>query len=231
VIFSLNETLEKLPTWIYLHLVVLLEGSGAFFGALISIYLLRKRRKIEISFFGTSRDKSLLMSVIPFLLLTIIGVKNDYGLNPNLYGFFAAIGSLIYCIMEEFGWRGYLQEEFKGLKPISRYLLIGFIWYVWHLSFLTEATLFENLFFLAMLIFGSWGIGQVAESTKSILASACFHLIIQIMMFNSLIKDGIDGTPKLIILGVSVVLWIFILRKWKKERELRLTKRKQSPNR
>jgi len=68
-----------------------------------------------------------------------------------------------------------------------------------------------------MMIFGSWGIGQVAETTKSILASACFHLIINIMMYNSLIKNGLDGTQKLIILGVSVILWIIITEKWKKE--------------
>jgi hypothetical protein len=67
------------------------------------------------------------------------------------------------------------------------------------------------------MIFGSWGIGQVAETTKSILASACFHLIINIMMYNSLIKNGLDGTQKLIILGVSVILWIIITEKWKKE--------------
>ena len=55
------------------------------------------------------------------------------------------------------------------------------------------------------------------ESTKSILASACFHLIIQIMMFNALIKNGIDMTEKLIILAVSVVLWFMIIKKWEKE--------------
>lgn len=230
-IFGTKEILEKLPTWIYLLAVVLLEGSGVFVGALIAIYLLRKERKVEISFFGTSKMKGLLMSVIPIVLLAIIGVKNEYGINANLYGLIAVFGSLIYCIMEEFGWRGYLQEEFKGLKPVKRYLLIGSVWYFWHLSFLTEATLSENLFFFGMLLFGSWGIGQVAESTKAILASACFHLIIQIMMFNSLIKNGLDGTQKLIILGISVSLWIIILGKWKKENERKSTTENQSPNR
>jgi hypothetical protein len=229
-IFGIRDNLENLPTWIYLLLTVSLEGSGVFIGALIAIYLLRKRRKIEISFWGTSKSKALLMTIIPILLLAIFGVKNDYGLNSHIYGCIAIMGSLIYCIMEEFGWRGYLQEEFKGIKPIKRYLLIGFIWYLWHLSFLTGTTLYENLFFLGMLILGSWGIGQVVELTKSVLASACFHLIINIMMFNSLIKNGIDGTQKLIILGVAVILWIFILGKWKKENELKKTEEKQCPN-
>ena len=37
------------------------------------------------------------------------------------------------------------------------------------------------------------------------------------MMYNSLIKNGVDGTQKLIIVGVSVILWIIITEKWKKE--------------
>jgi hypothetical protein len=82
---------------------------------------------------------------------------------------------------------------------------------------LTKASIGDNLFFLSMMILGSWGIGQVAESTKSIIACACFHMIIQIMMFNALIRNGIDGTEKLIILGVSVVIWFAIIKKWEKE--------------
>jgi membrane protease YdiL (CAAX protease family) len=216
-IFEFKPELEKLPTWIFLLTVVFLEGIGVFIGALIAIYFLKNNRKTEITLFGTSKSKSLIMIVIPIIILTIIGVENDFDLNTHLYGFIAVIGTFLYCIMEEYGWRGYLQEEFKPLKPWKKYLLIGFIWYLWHLSFLTKASVGDNLFFLAMMILGSWGIGQVVESTKSIIAGACFHLIIQIMMFNALIKNGIDGTEKLIIILVSVAIWFVIIKKWEKE--------------
>lgn len=216
-VFELKSELEKLPTWIYILTILFLEGSGVFIGALIAIYFLKKHRKSEITFFGTSKSKSVIMAVIPIIMLTIIGVKNKFEIDSHIYGFIAIIGTLLYCIMEEYGWRGYLQEELKTLKSWQKYLIIGFIWYLWHLTFLTKATVGDNFFFLAMMIFGSWGIGQVAESTKSILACACFHLIIQIMMFNALIKNGIDGTEKLIILGVSVLLWFLIIKKWEKE--------------
>ncbi len=112
--------------------------------------------------------------------------------------------------------RGYLQEELEILKPWQKYLIIGFIWYLWHLTFLTKAGVGDNLFFLGIMILGSWGIGQVAESTKLIIASACFHMIIQIMMFNALIKNGIGGTEKIVILVVSVVIWFVIIKNWKK---------------
>ena len=216
-IFEIKPELEKLPTWIFILTSVFLEGSGVIIGALIILPFLKKQRKTEISLFGTSKTKSLIMMSIPIALLIIIGVKNDFEMNYHIYGFIASIGTFIYCIMEEYGWRGYLQEELKSFKPWRKYLAIGFIWYLWHLTFLTNATVGDNLFFLAMMIFGSWGIGQVAESTKSIIASACFHLIIQIMMFNGFIKNGIDGTEKLLILGVSVVLLYVVVKKWEKE--------------
>lgn len=219
-IFELKETLVHLPTWLFISITVLLEGSGVIIGACIAITFLKKHRKTEITFFGTSKSKSLLMAVIPILLLTVFGVTNDYDMDVHLYGFIAILTTLVYCILEEYGWRGYLQEELKTLRPWLKYLIVGCAWYVWHLTFLTKASLGDNLFFLAMMIFGSWGIGQVATSTKSILASACFHLIIQIMMFNALIKNGIDGTEKLIILGVSVLIWFVIIKKWEKEESL-----------
>lgn len=216
-IFELKPDLKQLPPWVFIVTSVLLEGSGVFIGALIAIWLLKKKRITEITLFGTSTSKSLIMVIIPIIIVSIIGVENEFDLNSHMYGFVAIIGTLAYCIMEEYGWRGYLQEELQSIKPWQKYLIIGFAWYVWHLTFLTDATIEDNLFFLAMMIFGSWGIGQVAELTKSIIASACFHLIIQIMMFNALIKNGIDGTEKLVILIVSVGIWILIMNKWKKE--------------
>jgi membrane protease YdiL (CAAX protease family) len=216
-IFEFKSELKKLPTWIFIFTNVLLEGSGVIIGALIIIPFLKKERNTEISLYGTSKSKSLIMVTIPIIILTIIGVKNDFGMDYHIYGLIAVIGTFLYCIMEEYGWRGYLQEELKILKPWKKYLIIGFIWYLWHLTFLTKASVGDNLFFLGMMILGSWGIGQVAESTKSIIASACFHMIIQIMMFNALIKDGIDGTEKIVILGVSIAIWFLIIKKWEKE--------------
>jgi len=219
-VFDLKPEFEKFPNWISILNTVFLEGSGVIIGALIVIPLLKKVRKTEISLFGTSKSKSLLMAIIPVILLAVIGVTNDFGMEYHFYGLVAASGTFLYCILEEYGWRGYLQEELKILKPWKKYLIIGLIWYLWHLTFLTKASVGDNLFFLVMMVLGSWGIGQVAESTKSIIASACFHMIIQIMMFNALIKNGIDGTEKIMILSVSVAIWFVIIKKWEKEKTI-----------
>jgi uncharacterized protein len=216
-ILHLNEFLEKESPWSFPITQSVLEGSGIFLAGILGLYLLRKERFVCVSFFGTSKVKSVIMALIPCFLLTIIDVKNKYGIEVHLFGLIAAFGTVIYCIMEEYGWRGYLQEEFQHVKPILKVLLIGIIWYTWHLRFLTNVSLYDNLIFLASLTFGSWGIGKVAELTNSILACSCFHLIVNIFMYNAFFNNGFEGNSKLIILFVSVILWVLILIKWKKD--------------
>ncbi len=216
-IFKLNKNLEENLSYNYLVLEGILEGSGILIAGLVGLFLLKKQRNVTMSFFGTSKFKSLLMASIPTILLIVFGVQNKYGINAHLFGIIAALGSFIYCIMEEYGWRGYLQEEFQFLKPITKFLSIGLIWYAWHLSFLTEATLVDNLFFLGTLILGSWGIGQIAELTKSIVACSCFHLLVNIFMYNHFFNNAFNGLSKLVILIISVFAWIWILIKWKKD--------------
>jgi uncharacterized protein len=214
--FELNETLEHTFTWSYLIVHELLDGSGIFIAGIVGLFLLRKERTVATSFLGSSRYKSGLMVIIPMALLVIIGVPNTYGVDIHVFGIIAAVGSVLYCIMEEYGWRGYLQEEFHFLHPNVRFVLIGCIWYSWHLSFLTEATLLDNLFFLGALLLGSWGIGKVAELTHSILACACIHLIVNIFLFNPFFNNAFSQTAKLTILFVCISAWIIILVKWKK---------------
>lgn len=216
-LFHLNEILERSSSWSYLIMEGVLEGSGIFIAGILGLYLLGKQRETSISFWGTSRTKSILMALIPTLLLIGIGVQNKYGINAHVFGLIAAIGSFMYCIMEEYGWRGYLQEEFKFLKPLIRFILIGCIWYAWHLEFLKETTLVSNLFFLGTLILGSWGIGKVAELTSSILACACFHLIVNIFMFNHFFNNAFSNNGKLTLLIVCISLWVLIMNRWKKD--------------
>ena len=68
-IFEFKSELEKLPTWVFILSTVLLEGSGVIIGALIIIPFLKKERKTEISLFGTSKSKSLIMVTIPIIIL------------------------------------------------------------------------------------------------------------------------------------------------------------------
>jgi len=215
-LLNLNESKEYLSV-IELLLKSPLGAIGLLIGALISLFLLRKERKLNYSLFGTSKKWSIIMLTIPVILLGIFGVANVNGVNIHYYGVIGGIGTLIYCFSEEIGWRGYLQDELKPLKEWQRVALIGFLWYFWHLSFLKNQNIVDNLQFLGWMIFGSWGLGKVIDATKSIIAVTCFHMIINIMLFNGQMTNGIDGSSKFIILGISIGLWIVILILWGKE--------------
>ena len=211
-VFNIHPAILKLPAWLSILVFALLHPSGVLLATFIVTPFLRKERRVEMSLFGTSKEKSLLMCAIPIVLLTAIGVNNDYKLESHIYAFVAIIGTIVYCIEEEYGWRGYLQEELKGLKPWAKYLIIG------GLSFVHDRSIVHNLTFLSLLIFGSWGIGKIAETTKSVLASACFHLVVQIMMLNSLFRHSPDNTTKFVIFVVCVSAWFMIFFKWNKTR-------------
>jgi len=214
----LNPILDKLPAYT-LILLSPLGAIGIIIGAIISISLLKKKRKTNMSIWGTSKKLSILMSLVPIILILIIGVTNSKGINTHYFGLIGAVATFVYSFSEEIGWRGYLEDELWEIKPLIKYTLIGFLWYLWHLSFVNDVSIPSNLLSLGILILGSWGIGQVAIKTKSIIACTCFHLLVNIMIFNPIMKDGITGSSKLIILLVSIGIWIFVLSIWDKNKK------------
>jgi uncharacterized protein len=219
-VFDLNQKFSNLPGIISIFLRVLLEGSGIFMGGIIGLQLLRNRAQKEVSILGSLGYLNFIMLIVMFFITSLIGIENQFGINKHLYGLLAILVTLIYCFMEEYGWRGYLQNELNGLKSNHKYLIIGLLWYLWHLSFLTNSSFQDNLFFLGIMIFGSWGIGQVMDTTKSILASSCFHLIFQIMISNSLIKNGISLSMRFLILVVCFSLWMLIIKGWESKQSI-----------
>ncbi len=216
-LFGVQTWLEQLPSGLNIFAMVFAEGVGIVLAAIIARRTLAAHRALPIAFLGQFPRIAVAMAAIAIVLLALVGVENPYHLEPHVYGMIAGAGTLMYCIMEEYGWRGYLQTELSTLAANLKYVLVGSCWYLWHLTFLTDASLQDNLFFLGMMIFGSWGIGQVAEATKSILVCACFHLTIQIMMFNALIRNGISLHEKLIILAIALTCYVALVKRWERK--------------
>jgi uncharacterized YccA/Bax inhibitor family protein len=67
-----------------------------------------------------------------------------------------------------------------------------------------------------MLILGSWGIGQIAIATKSIIACAAFHFLVNIFTVNQLIKNGFEGNSRWFAIGIILTIAIIITKKWTK---------------
>lgn len=131
----------------------------------------------EITFLGQHRSKNILISLIPLLVFTISGLQNDNDINPNLFGFLISITFLTYALTEEIFWRGYLINAFKPLGRFKNYLLLGVLWWLWHIPFGSESGFIS---FLLLIVGGSFLIGKFVEATKSFLTTAGIHSIMNI---------------------------------------------------
>lgn len=167
------------------------EGIGPCLGALAAVYILK--RKFFCSITGTSIIKSLLSVAIPFGIC--------YCLHHQLS--FLLLDFILYSFLEEVGWRGYLMSEFEDKSQGMKALIIGLLWFVWHLQFSLSV---NAHIFLALLIFGSWGIGRVAQDTHSLVLCACFHTL-----YNFSSHGWFQFTPTVICIYVVVFSSWFVI--------------------
>ncbi|MDY6205846.1 MAG: CPBP family intramembrane glutamic endopeptidase [Prevotella sp.] len=172
------------------------EGIGPCVGALVAILVFRRR------FYCTLTGRSLMKSVITVALPLVICFLLDRGLSLTL------LNLIFYSLLEEVGWRGYLQGELKDMNPPLRVFVIGTMWFLWHI---TVGLNLASLAFYGVLLFGSWGIGNIARDTRSLIACACFHTLFNFIRF-------VQFTPVVIALyaGVFVSLLAIWYMPWKK---------------
>jgi len=148
--------------------------------------------------------------LLPVFSFSIIGLENPNDINVHYYGFIYASINIIYAFLEEFGWRRYLQNALEGFNKNWKYILIGIVWWIWHLRFETH---FDIFIFPLICIGGAYLLGKLADDTKSILPVVTIHTLI-ILLTNS-------GTPtmnKMIGAGLTIIAWIIIEQLWKRRK-------------
>jgi membrane protease YdiL (CAAX protease family) len=191
----------------------LFSGVGPFLGALLVWALFRPERRMR--FGGTWPAMSLAMLAVPAIVLGIMGVANPFGVDAHLFGVHLGVWIAIYAILEETGWRGYLQDEFRQRQALLKYAIVGLFWYAWHFSWLGGHSAGSEAASLAFMIAASIGIGFVADRTRSIFAAAAFHVLGNVMGtttdFAALIPS--QQTRWMIVLA-CVVVWLIMLRLW-----------------
>ena len=172
----------------------LATGLGPAIGALVAMLVFK--RKTEYTLLGKSVWKSLATIAIPCIVFGTIG---GWKLGVTLLAAFA------YGLLEEYGWRGFLQYELKNL-PVWQYLLIiTVMWFLWHLDFNQRSVL---PFFL-LLLFASWGIGKVVSDTHSLLLCAAFHGIVNFSK-HGLLSDTTCLIAFICIIIFWIVIWYFV---------------------
>ena len=166
----------------------LATGLGPAIGALVAMFIFK--RKTEYTLLGKSVWKSIATIVIPCIVFGIIGGW-DLGLT--------CLVAFTYGLLEEYGWRGFLQYELRNLPVWQYVLIITVMWFLWHLD-LNQRNV---LTFFPLLLFASWGIGKVVSDTQSLLLCAAFHGIVNFS------KHGLlSNTTFLIAFICIIVFWI-----------------------
>jgi len=187
-------------------LVSLLRASGPLVGGIICIVIFRNKYERTITLTGKSLAISAIYFGAPVLLISILGVSDSGGENSHSFGFLSGLTLIMYCLFEEIGWRGFLQDAMRGIPNPFRFILIGTLWYLWHLNFLSpdlHSFKFGLLVHLPSCILGSWIIGYLADKYKSIMVAAAIHSI-----FNIFFDLQTDMKSKLIIVTGVFIIWI-----------------------
>jgi len=172
----------------------LATGLGPAVGALVAMLIFK--RKTEYTILGKSAWKSVATIVIPCIVFGIIGGW-DFGLT--------CLFAFVYGLLEEYGWRGFLQYELRKLPVWQYVLIITVMWFLWHL----DLHLRSVLPFFLLLLFASWGIGKVATDTHSLLFCAAFHGIVNFSK-RDLFSDITFTAAFICIIVFWIVMWYFV---------------------
>lgn len=197
---------------------IIFQAVGPAIGALVAVKAFNL--KFNMSLKGLYNQATIPFIIFWILPLFIISTKAYF--VTGHFAFITVFAVLVYGLLEEIGWRGFLYEQLKPLPKIINILVVAVLWFIWHLNF--KMTL-SNLFFFGILVLGSWGIGLVADKTKSLLAVASFHSL------NNFYSEW--NALNLVIIGGLIIAWIlaviYISKAEKKvviEKEGRLEKTK-----
>ncbi len=196
----------------------LLTGIGPLIGGLVLVKIFNRDNEIMLWSFGVWQTSVLFL--VPVILFFFLGFLN-YN-QPN-YSSLKIVGlAVIYACFEEYGWRGYLQTELKGLNKFFKYFLISVLWFFWHFDF-NYIFDFQFIINFALILGGSIGMGFIADKSKSLILVALFHAFINILIQDNFGK-GLQKPIILIISGISIIIWMII--KGKKDKNYLLLQTK-----
>ena len=172
----------------------LATGLGPAIGALVAMFIFK--RKTEYSLLGKSAWKSILTIVVPCIVFGIIGGW-DLGVTCLL--------AFTYGLLEEYGWRGFLQYELRKLPVCQSVLIITVMWFLWHLDLNPR----NALPFFLLLLFASWGLGKVVRETHSLLLCAAFHGIANFSK-RDLFSDTTFTVAFVCVIVFWIIMWYFV---------------------
>ncbi|MGB3107399.1 CPBP family intramembrane glutamic endopeptidase [Sphingobacterium siyangense] len=181
--------------WNMNHGLIILIIS-AFFYALSKVVS-------TVTLFGPNKTKSLLFPFLLFVGYGIYGFNNNYGVDEHVWALLFCLFTLLYDIMEEFTWRGYLNDSLGEIKWPIKSVITGIFWAIWHLLIFDNFSQFGGFagFVLLCIVF-SFVLTFSTIRTNSIIAPATLHALL--------------GKTNLVTL-LLFILFIILLLFWNKK--------------
>ncbi len=148
------------------------------------------------------------------MALIMLGLKDNELQYNHIFPLQILIGSFIFTLGEELGWRGFLQVQLEDLPKWKRYLLIGVLWELWHFTTRTLsgsiiAGILRPILFIIPLSALSFLYGESVNKTKSLVVAVTLHSWLNIIF-------EFPQTNTYIVLSDSIPFWIFMIVKWDK---------------
>lgn len=176
------------------YVFILIRGVGPALGAFAAIKLFSLNNPLSLK----GIYSNIILPFVVFWLLPALSITTLYYFIYGKFPIVFAFTVLVYGLLEEIGWRGFLQEQLKGLPTFYATVIIAVLWFLWHLNIdLTTS----NMIFLGIIFFGSWGIGKIYSKTSSLVAVAGVHSL------NNFFVKGVHEKELMVIL-VLLVIWI-----------------------
>ncbi|MBO9690729.1 CPBP family intramembrane glutamic endopeptidase [Chryseobacterium sp.] len=173
---------------------ILLRGIGPALGAFASAMVFNIPLKLSLK----GNYQNILLPLLIFWIFPIVLIGTVTYIQEAEFPFLLLFTVLVYGLLEEIGWRGFLQEQLKDLPKLQSITIIAVLWFIWHLNFEFTGS---NMIFLGVLFLGTWGIGKVYSSTYSLLAVAGFHSL------NNFFRNGLHE-KELILIAILLAIWI-----------------------
>ncbi len=168
---TLNSFTDITFPWNYNHGIAIVIVSFLFY-KFSSI-------KSDFSLLGSNKLKAVIFPVILLTGYSAYGIKNDYGINEHIWAFIFCSFTLVYDIMEEYTWRGFLIESLGKLNLVVKSIVSGVFWAIWHLLVFNDFEQFGG--------FGVFGIFCIIFSliltfsifrTKAFIVPATLHALL-----------------------------------------------------
>lgn len=199
---------EGFPAPRMLGNLILMWGPGI--AALLCLWIFRRTHIRQITIRGTSILRSVIFLVTPLVVLIALSARD--GPRAALDVAVLGVTGTFFITGEELGWRGFLQDALRPMRPAWRFLLIGVLWEAWHFTTryhdrsLGQAVFVASTFMVFTILF-AFLIGWAVERTRSLLVAIALHSIVDIVAE----RPGVDT---LIAAGVAIAVWSWLLWSW-----------------